>query len=272
MLRPFVMFAVSDHLSDTAVRLCPAFARGVWIDMLCLMHTGEPYGYLRRESIVCAPPRVPPQDAPRSAPPRVPPQDAPRSAPPRVPPQDAPADEVPALPANGSLETLLPYLTMTPPSVVAAALEILEARGVFSREKEGKLAGIIYSRRMRREHETRQRKIEAQQRGSHGKPGDKSAAGQSAPKTGGSRVPPQQGRQDAPLPAPPHVPPLRSRTRSTDTTTNPPDPPLPGGASRNAGKPPNTPKGTTARSRGTFDDDAIRRRMSLNDRAKGKKT
>ena len=252
MLRPFVMFAVSDHLSDTAVRLCPAFARGVWIDMLCLMHTGEPYGYLRREALPITPAQVPPHKTPSSAPPQVPPHKTPSSAPPQVPPQDAPADAPPYLPENGSLEMLLPSLTMTPAPVVSAALEILERRGVFSRVTEGKLAGVIYSRRMRREYEARTRKIEAQQRGLQNKSGKES--GQPA-KRGGTSAPPQ-------------VPPLRSRSRSIGTTTNPPDPPLPGGA-RQAGRQP-THGGKQARRRGAFDDDAIRRRAELNDKTRGK--
>ncbi len=34
-------------MSNTALRSCSVIARGMWIDMLCLMHDGSPYGYLR---------------------------------------------------------------------------------------------------------------------------------------------------------------------------------------------------------------------------------
>jgi len=33
-------------MSDTALRSCPAIARAIWIDLLCLMHEGTPYGHL----------------------------------------------------------------------------------------------------------------------------------------------------------------------------------------------------------------------------------
>lgn len=44
--RPAFQFYPSDWRNDPGLRLCSAGARGLWIDMLCLMHEGEPYGHL----------------------------------------------------------------------------------------------------------------------------------------------------------------------------------------------------------------------------------
>lgn len=45
--RPSFQFYPSDWLRDTALRSCSIEARGLWIDMLCYMHEGYPYGYLK---------------------------------------------------------------------------------------------------------------------------------------------------------------------------------------------------------------------------------
>jgi hypothetical protein len=47
MKRPSFQFYPSDWLRDTALRSCSAGARGLWIDMICFMHEGSPYGYLK---------------------------------------------------------------------------------------------------------------------------------------------------------------------------------------------------------------------------------
>jgi hypothetical protein len=44
--RPFMKFYPADWRSDPALRMCSAAARGVWIDMLCIMHEAEPCGFL----------------------------------------------------------------------------------------------------------------------------------------------------------------------------------------------------------------------------------
>lgn len=44
--RPAFQFYPSDWRNDPGLRLCSAAARGLWVDMLCLMHEGEPYGHL----------------------------------------------------------------------------------------------------------------------------------------------------------------------------------------------------------------------------------
>jgi hypothetical protein len=53
--RPAFQFYPGDWLRDTALRSCSIGARGLWIDMLCLMHEGTPYGYLKVGSKVILP-------------------------------------------------------------------------------------------------------------------------------------------------------------------------------------------------------------------------
>ena len=47
MKRPAFQFYPSDWLRDTALRSCSTGARGLWIDMICFMHEGNPYGHLK---------------------------------------------------------------------------------------------------------------------------------------------------------------------------------------------------------------------------------
>lgn len=47
MKRPSFQFYPGDWLNDAALRMCSVGARGLWIDMLCLMHQGSEYGYLK---------------------------------------------------------------------------------------------------------------------------------------------------------------------------------------------------------------------------------
>ena len=44
--RPWFKFYVSNWRSDPVLRSCTAAARGLWIDMLCLMHEASPRGHL----------------------------------------------------------------------------------------------------------------------------------------------------------------------------------------------------------------------------------
>ncbi|KQO99127.1 hypothetical protein [Methylobacterium sp. Leaf91] len=46
MSAPWIKFYPSDWLSKPALRLCPMAARGLWMEMLCIMHNAEPYGHL----------------------------------------------------------------------------------------------------------------------------------------------------------------------------------------------------------------------------------
>jgi hypothetical protein len=46
MKRPAFMFYPGDWLHDVALRMCSLGARGLWIDLMCVMHQGTPYGHL----------------------------------------------------------------------------------------------------------------------------------------------------------------------------------------------------------------------------------
>lgn len=45
--RPAFQFYPGDWLRSTDLRVCSVAARGLWIDMIALMHEGEPYGHLK---------------------------------------------------------------------------------------------------------------------------------------------------------------------------------------------------------------------------------
>ncbi len=47
MKRPAFQFYPGDWLRSTDLRSCSVGARGLWIDMICLMHEGSPYGHLK---------------------------------------------------------------------------------------------------------------------------------------------------------------------------------------------------------------------------------
>jgi hypothetical protein len=47
---PFIPFFVDDWLADERLRLCSLEARGLWTDMLCLMHKCDRRGYLQQAS------------------------------------------------------------------------------------------------------------------------------------------------------------------------------------------------------------------------------
>ena len=47
MSSPWMKFYPSDWRADPALRMCSIGARGLWMEMLCLMHEAEPYGSLR---------------------------------------------------------------------------------------------------------------------------------------------------------------------------------------------------------------------------------
>lgn len=66
--RPSFQFYPGDWLEDIGLRASSLAARGLWADMLCFMHQGEPYGHLRKDGrdvtaqdlarMVGAPPRA----------------------------------------------------------------------------------------------------------------------------------------------------------------------------------------------------------------------
>ncbi len=47
MSTPWMKFYPTDWRADPALRMCSVGARGLWMEILCLMHEAEPYGSLR---------------------------------------------------------------------------------------------------------------------------------------------------------------------------------------------------------------------------------
>lgn len=105
MKRPSFQFYPGDWLNDAALRMVSVGARGLWIEMLCLMHQGSEYGYLKVNHKVIHP-------------------------------------------AN------LARMCGASFSETEGWLEELESAGVFSRDE----AGCIYSKRMVRDEEIRQKR------------------------------------------------------------------------------------------------------------------
>lgn len=56
MIRPSMQFYPRDWLAHPGLRMCSLQARGLWIDMMSLMHSGEPYGYLTHKGKDILPP------------------------------------------------------------------------------------------------------------------------------------------------------------------------------------------------------------------------
>ena len=46
MSDPWMKFYPSDWRADPALRVCSLAARGLWAEMMCIMHEAEPYGHL----------------------------------------------------------------------------------------------------------------------------------------------------------------------------------------------------------------------------------
>jgi uncharacterized phage protein (TIGR02220 family) len=53
--RPSFQFYPGDWLRDTSLRCCSPLARSLWIDMICYMHQGTPYGHLKVNDKVILP-------------------------------------------------------------------------------------------------------------------------------------------------------------------------------------------------------------------------
>lgn len=104
---PWAKFYFSDHQSDPGLRLCSLPARGLWMEMLCIMHASERRGFLLLNG---------------------------RAIEPRQ----------------------LAKLVGESPDEVAEFVQELEANGVFSRDDEG----VIFSRRMSRDHAFREQQRE----------------------------------------------------------------------------------------------------------------
>lgn len=55
MSKPWMKFYPSDWRSDPALRMCPLAARGLWMEMLSIMHEAEPYGHLVVKGVAVEP-------------------------------------------------------------------------------------------------------------------------------------------------------------------------------------------------------------------------
>jgi len=49
--RPWLKFYPSDWRGDPRLRMCSLAARGFWIDLICYMHEGTPYGHLTIDGV-----------------------------------------------------------------------------------------------------------------------------------------------------------------------------------------------------------------------------
>ena len=58
MKRPSFQFYPGDWLRSTDLRSCSLAAKGLWAEMLCLMHEGTPYGHLKVKDKVILPPNL----------------------------------------------------------------------------------------------------------------------------------------------------------------------------------------------------------------------
>lgn len=103
MKQPWLKFHCADWRADPALRSCSLAARGLWIEMICIMHEAEPYGSLR-------------------------------------------------IAGRPLVESSLAKNCGQPVRTVRAALEELEAAGVFDR-----VDGAIVSRRMMRDRDRAER-------------------------------------------------------------------------------------------------------------------
>ena len=107
MKRPAFQFYPADWRNDPALKLCSLAARGLWMELMCLMHAGDEYGYLRA--------------------------------------------------AGRSLEAAdIARLVGATPREVKAWMAELERNGVSSRDD----SGCVFSRRMVRDEELRQRRAD----------------------------------------------------------------------------------------------------------------
>lgn len=146
--RPASQYYWGDWWKDKALHSCSQPARGLWHEMNCLMHEGEPYGHLTLNNR----PMLPPQ---------------------------------------------LANLCRISPAKCKALLEELESAGVFSRAD----TGAIYSRRMVRDEDLRNRRAAGGKDGAeHGIKGAEGGAKGGRPKLvkGGSETPLLPGLEPPP--------------------------------------------------------------------------
>lgn len=143
--RPYLQFFWRDWLGDTALRTCSAAARGVWIDLICIMAQGSPFGTLRYGD---------PNEAHRDNPGDIP----------RVIPRDNPTLNPRVIQGGTGKPIPTPKLARIlglSESELALHLDELEDAGVFSRDS----SGTIFCRRMVRDEERRKLLQAAAKRG-----------------------------------------------------------------------------------------------------------
>lgn len=58
MKRPAFMFYPADWRKNPALRVCSVAARGLWMDVICLMHEAEPYGHLSVNGLAISEPQL----------------------------------------------------------------------------------------------------------------------------------------------------------------------------------------------------------------------
>lgn len=51
----FIQFYPSDHRADPKLKICSLGARGLWIEMICLMNEASQYGYLEMNGLAITP-------------------------------------------------------------------------------------------------------------------------------------------------------------------------------------------------------------------------
>lgn len=56
--RPAFQFYPGDWRRDSALQQCSVAARGLWIEMICIMHDGSPYGHLKTGHAPIRPPAL----------------------------------------------------------------------------------------------------------------------------------------------------------------------------------------------------------------------
>ena len=253
MKKPFLMFFVNDHLNDLNLRSCHPVARAAWVDMLCVMAQGEPYGYLRIQSGPAGSAGPPPLDIPAAEPPAPAPNGPPDTAPggplgtplgtppggPSAPAHGTPPGLPPGgpngldadpydIPPNGSLEGVIHRYIPYTPQVCKWAIEHLGAHGVYSRNRDG----IIFSRRMVRDAEQHKARVrrskEALEKKRRTQTNREHAQAQPPPPGGPDGTPPG-GPNARPPGGPDARPPGGPPARPGATPTSRPDGPPPGG-------------------------------------------
>lgn len=161
--RPAFQFYPSDWRKESGLKFCSLAAKGLWIEMLCIMHEGEPYGHLVY--------------AGRSI--------------------------------NGDM---LAKLIGESPAPVKRSLKELADNNVFSTTDDG----TIFSRRMVRDEDLRERRAAGGQAGAeHGSKGAEHGAKGGRPKKAeGAKQTPVKSKQEG-LEKPPLKPPPSSSSSSS---------------------------------------------------------